>query len=114
MKKCPSCGERKPDSVATCPSCQAIDHDAIAKTTGGTPSLTLLIAALVLFWAFRFCRIGLAAWSGNLRLAAILAFALGLAAMVFGAMWTFGIRSRKQGALVAIIALAVYVLLQFV
>lgn len=80
----------------------------------GTPSLTILILGLILFSAYRFWRIGWIAWSGNLRLAAWLAMGLGLAALIFGAMWSFGIRSRKQGVLVFVVGLVALALLQLV
>lgn len=80
----------------------------------GTPSLTILILVFILVSGYRFWRIGVIAWSGNLRLAAWLAMGLGLAALIFGAMWTFGIRSRIQGAVVFVVGLVALALLQLV
>lgn len=114
MKTCPSCGQRKPNYALRCPACDSHDPEIVQLTVGGTPGLTLLIIAMLLFWLYRFWRIGLAAWSGNLRLAAFAAMGIGAAALVSGAMWTFGIRSRKQGMVLLAVGLVAYLILQLV
>lgn len=114
MKTCEHCGQRKPANELTCPSCGRADSEILRLRVGGTPMLTLAILALLLFWIYRFWRIGWIAWSGNLRAAALLALGVGAAAVMFGSMWTFGVRSRKQGLLVLVIAGAAFLLLQLV
>src|ERR1700752_575521 len=114
MKPCPLFGQPKPEDALGCPSCEQIDPEVYRRIDRGVPSLTLLVLGVVAFWTYRFWRIGLAAWSGNLRLAAWLALLLAVAGLMFGSVWSFGIRSRKQAAVIFLIAVAVIALLQFV
>lgn len=76
----------------------------------GTPSLTILILALVGFWIYRFWILGWAAVGGNLRIAAFAAAALGVSGVLFGPMWTFGVRSRKKAAVLLIVAIVAFLL----
>jgi len=54
------------------------------------------------FWIYRFWVVGWSAWTGNLRVAAYCAIALGFTAM-FSPLWTFGIRNRKVALVVLLV-----------
>jgi hypothetical protein len=76
----------------------------------GTPGLSLLVIAILVFGGWRFWQIGLEAWHGNARLIAFAAMGLGLTSILTGPMWTFGIRSRKIGAVVFCVAAICFLL----
>jgi len=79
----------------------------------GTPSLTLLVLALLGLWIYRFWMLGWAALPGNLRVVALAAGGLGMAGIIFGPMWTFGVRSRKKAAVLFVIATVAFLFLNF-
>ena len=87
--------------------------EALQFITAGIPLLTLLILAVAIIWVYQFWRIGWIAWSGNLRFAAWVGLGLGVATMVFGPCGAFGMRSRKQGAILSVVAVALWVLFWF-
>lgn len=111
MDKCIGCGQAKDYFAPQCPSCQFPDPEV-----GNMPpaALPLLFLGIAIFWLYRFWRLGWSAWSGNLRLLAWLALGVSAATLVFGEMSSFGVRSRKRGALLMVISLAVLAGLQFV
>lgn len=76
----------------------------------GTPSLTILILALLAFWVYRFWVVGWTAIGGNLRIAALVAIGLGVSGIIFGPMWTFGVRSRKKATVLLIVAIVAFLL----
>lgn len=106
MKNCLACGNSKPDDAPLCPSCRQLDKHAIRNI--GTPSRTIFMVALLGLWLYRFWLLGWAALPGNLRVAAFVCVCLGLAGMLFGPMWTFGIRSRKKGFVLFLVGLFVF------
>lgn len=77
----------------------------------GAPAIPLLILVVIAVWVYRFWRIGWLAWPGNLRLVAWLGLGAGMVTL-FSPLWSFGFRSRKQGAVVALIAIVLLVVLQ--
>jgi hypothetical protein len=79
----------------------------------GTPSLTLLVLALLGLWIYRFWMLGWAALPGNLRVVALATGGLGMAGIIFGPMWTFGVRSRKKAAVLLVIATVAFLFLNF-
>ncbi|MEP6743366.1 MAG: hypothetical protein ABJB61_12775 [bacterium] len=113
MKICASCGQRKPYNALSCPTCHRLDEEIARVAVSGTPLRTLLIIGVAAFWLYRFWRLGWIALPGNLRWAAFLALGLGLAGL-FGPMWSFGVRTRKQAAYIFVIALLLFIALQFV
>ena len=108
MKTCAACGQSKPNADIRCPHCEEMDHEVAQAMVAGTPGLTLLILGLLGFWAWRFWQLGMAAWGGNLRIAALAAAGLGVAGLMFGSMWTFGIRTRKTAAILLVVAVVLY------
>lgn len=110
-QKCASCGAAKPAEAPRCPACQQMDEDVVRKMVAGTPGLTLLILGLVGFSIYRFWIVGWPAWSGNLRLVALCAGALGFTALIFGPLWTFGIRTRRTALIIFIVGTAVFLIL---
>jgi hypothetical protein len=76
----------------------------------GTPSLTFLVLGMVAFWGYRFWAIGWGAFGGNLRFAAMVAGGLGMAGMIFGPMWTFGIRSRKKAVVLFLVSVVAFLI----
>jgi hypothetical protein len=115
MKVCANCEQRKPQNAVKCPACNHTDEQIFKAMLGGTPMLSILIVLFGAFAIFRSCRIGfLVALPGNLRLAALIAVALGFSGVLFGALWSFGIRSRISAALVLIVGLLAFGVLQFV
>ncbi len=113
MNKCVSCGQPKPEDAVRCPSCQHMDKDVMRAVAVGTPNLTLLVLALLVLWIYRFWILGWAALLGNLRVAALAAVVLGMAGIIFGPMWTFGVRSRKKAAVLLVIATVAFLFLNF-
>lgn len=93
-----------------CPAANQAEPVAPAMVAG-TPSLKILVIALLAFSAYRFCLIGWAALPGNLRLFAIAAIGLGFTALIFGPLRTFGVRSRKMGLLLLVIAVVAFLFL---
>ena len=79
----------------------------------GTPSLTLLVFALLILWIYRFWILGWAALPGNLRVVVLVAGGLGIAGIIFGPLWTFGVRSRKKAAVLFVIATVAFIFLNF-
>ena len=108
MNVCAACGQKKPNAAIRCPHCQEMDHDVAKAMIAGTPSLTLLIIAMLAFWGWRFWQLGTPAWSGNIRFAALVAAGLGVTTLVSGPLWTFGIRSRKIAAILLAVAAIVF------
>jgi hypothetical protein len=104
MNKCMSCGQPKPEDAILCPACQHADEQVMRAAVVGTPSLTLLVLALLALWIYRFWILGWTALPGNLRVVALAAGGLGVAGIVFGPMWTFGVRSRKKAGALFVIA----------
>lgn len=114
MKTCGACGAAKPDEAIICPVCAQGDMEALRRLDGGSPSLTLLVFALVCLSIYRFWVVGWRAWSGNLRLAALCAIGLGLTAVVSGPLRTFGIGTRKTALVVAVVGGVAFLILNFV
>lgn len=108
MKICAACGQKKPETDIRCPHCAEMDHQVAQAMAVGTPSLTLLILGMLTFWGWRFWQLGMPAWSGNIRFAAFAAMGLSVAGLLFGPMWTFGIRSRKSAGVLLLIAVIVF------
>ena len=113
MDKCAVCGEAKAVDALRCPFCMHTDNQVMQAWIVGTPSRALLVSALLGFWGYRFWTLGQAAWPGNLQVAAGAAAVLGLTALIFGPMWTFGVTSRRKGAIVLIVATAILFYLIF-
>jgi len=81
-----------------------MDQQVLRAVAMGTPSLTLLILGMLGFWIYRFWILGWTAFPGNLRILALIAGGLGTAGVIFGPLWTFGVRSRKKAAMLLVIA----------
>lgn len=110
MNSCESCGEAKPSAAVRCPSCGEMDRDVMQAMVAGTPGLSLLVLAVLGMWIFRFWILGWAALPGNLRFAALAAAGLGFAGLLFGPLWSFGVRSRAKAAALLLIAIAVFLI----
>lgn len=111
MNKCMSCGQSKPVDAIRCPSCQHMDEQVLRANLTGTPSLTLLVLALLVLWIYRFWILGWAALPGNLRVAALAVGGLGMAGIIFGPICTFGIRSRKIAVVLFVVAIVAFLIL---
>ena len=113
MTRCSSCGEKKAEDDLWCLSCGDADDRVIWGMAARTPSLTILVLALSGFSIYRFWLLGWDALPGNLRLIAFIGGGLGVAGIIFGPLWTFGVRSRKA-ALILLIVSTVALIFQFV
>jgi hypothetical protein len=114
MKNCAACGLPKPDDAIRCPSCQHADEHVMRAMASGTPGLTLLVLGLLVLWIYRFWTLGWTALPGNLRVLALAAAGLGAAGILFGPMWTFGVRSRKKAAVLFVVAAIAFLFFNFV
>ena len=110
MKKCEACGQQKPEDAIRCPSCNELDHHVAQAMVSGTPSLTILVLVMIVFWGYRFWALGWDAFAGNLRFAALTGAGLGIAGILFGPMWTFGIRSRKKAAILLLVSVVAFLI----
>lgn len=76
----------------------------------GTPLLSILIIGIIGFSVYRFWVVGWPAWTGNLRLAAVCAFVLGMTGLLFAPLWTFGIRNRRIALVVAVVGVIAFLI----
>jgi hypothetical protein len=111
--KCISCGQRKPEDAVRCPSCKHVDEEVMKAIVAGTPGLTLLLLGLLVLWIYRFWILGWAALPGNFRIAALIAVGLGVAGIIFGPMWTLGVRSRKKAVIFFVIGIVTFLFSNF-
>jgi hypothetical protein len=112
MNYCLTCGKAKPNGAVLCPSCKNEDKEIVKSI--GTPSLTITVIILLGLWLYRFWLLGWTSIPGNLRVAAFVAICLGLTSMLFGPMWTFGIRSRKTAFILFLVGLFAFILFNFI
>lgn len=73
----------------------------------------LLFLALFSLWVFRFGALGWAALPGNLRVAALLVAAIGLAGLLLGPTRSFGLRSKSGSAVWLAVGGVSYLIFQF-
>jgi predicted nucleic acid-binding Zn ribbon protein len=108
MNYCLTCGKSKPNDAVLCPSCKNEDKEVVQSI--GMPSLTITVIVLLGLWLYRFWFLGWSAIPGNLRVAALTAMCLGSTGILFGPLWTFGIRSRKKAFRLFLVGLLTFLL----
>jgi hypothetical protein len=111
---CLQCQERPCEpGQAVCASCWAL-----ISYVGHERALfwrNLSIVALIIFFAYRFWRLGWSAFGGNLRFLAIVFLAVGLMALLFGPSnltAVCGAGSRMRAAFVVVVAVGCFLIAQ--